>query len=162
MTSTPRPASDLVELLAGAELVHVDARVLALHLTARGPAGWPDLVLAGITDGRIKAQTSSLSLYQILVEVYRQGKPALASEVARTMQLHSRLGLVSTSPKIAVQAAEVRARLGGRPERAIQIATALVSGAEIYLTASSGLRRIAGMRVLNMEDFGEVPRPHPE
>ncbi len=144
----------LEEHLAGAGLVHVDARVFALHLTGTGPTRQTELAFSGIASGRIKAQTSSLTLYQVLVEVYRQGKPTVARDVARHMQLYPRLDIVSASPEIAVQAAEVRAKLGGRPERALQIATALVSGAEVYLTSGSGLRRIAGMRVLNVEDAG--------
>ncbi|MXX77861.1 MAG: type II toxin-antitoxin system VapC family toxin [Gemmatimonadales bacterium] len=145
----------LGEHLAGAGLVHVDARVFALHLTGTGPTEQTDITFSGIASGRIKAQTSSLTLYQVLVEVYRRGEPAVAREVARHLQLYRRLGIVAASSEIAIQAAEVRARLGGRPERALQIATALVSGAEVYLTSGSGLRRIAGMRVLNVEDFGQ-------
>ncbi len=144
----------LEERLARAELVHVDARVFALHLIGRGPTRQTDIALSGIASGSIRAQTSSLTLYQILAEVYRQGRPASARDVARNLRLYPRLEIVSASPEIAIQAAEVRARLGGRPERALQIATALVSGAELYLTSGSGLRRIAGMHVLNVEDFG--------
>lgn len=154
MTSNEGSLDPLAERLARATLVHVDARVLARHLTATGAATQTDAVLAGVRDGLINAQTSSLSLYQILVEAYRQGEVELARDVGRSLRLHARLELVPAGPEIAVQAAEVRARLGGRPERALQIATALVSGAEIYLTTGSGLRRIAGMQVLNVEDYG--------
>lgn len=147
-------STGLEERLTGAELVHVDARVFALHLIGRGPTEHTDIVFSGIAGGSITAQTSSLTLYQILAEVYRQGNPASARDVARKMRLYPRLDIVSASPEIAIQAAEVRAQLGGRPERALQIATALVSGAEVYLTSGSGLRRIAGMHVLNVEDFG--------
>lgn len=153
MTSSGSSRSSLVEQLAQATLVHLDARVLALHLTATEPHPPTDAVFAGLREGRINAQTSTLSLYQVLAEAYRQGETGLAGEIARTLRLHAGLELVSTNADIAVQAAEVRARLGGRPERALQIATALVSNAEIYLTTGSSLRRIAGMRVLNAEDF---------
>ncbi len=146
--------ADLEGRLVGAGLVHVDGRVFALHLTGEGPTRQTDLAFSGIASGSIRAQTSSLTLYQILAEVYRQGKPAAARDVARNLRLYPRLDIVSASPEIAIQAAEVRAQLGGRPERALQIATALVSGAEVYLTSGSGLRRIAGMQVLNVEDFG--------
>ena len=146
--------ADLEGRLAGAGLVHVDGRVFALHLTGRGPTRQTDIAFSGIASGSIRAQTSSLTLYQILAEVYRQGRPAAARDVARNLRLYPRLDIVSASPEIAIQAAEVRAQLGGRPERALQIATALVSGAEVYLTSGSGLRRIAGMQVLNVEDFG--------
>ena len=134
-------------------MVHVDARVLALHLTGVGPLAQTGPVLAGIADGRIRAQTSTLSLYQILVEIYRQEKAVRARDVARKLELYPRLRMVPTSVEISIQGAEVRARLGGRPERALQIATALVANAEIYLTSRSALRRIAGMQVLNVEDF---------
>ena len=153
MMSSAGTLDSLAERLARATLVHVDARVLARHLTSTGSATQTDTVLAGIRDGHINAQTSSLSLYQILVEAYRQGEADLAQDTARSLRLHARLELVPAGPEIAVQAAEVRARLGGRPERALQIATALVSGAEIYLTSESGLRRVAGMQVLNVEDY---------
>ena len=143
----------LAEQLSQAALVHIDARVLASHLAATGPPRPTDFVLAGVRERRIKAQTSSLSLYQILAEVYRRGEVRLAREIARGLRLHSHLRLVPVDAEIAVQAAEVRARLGGRPERALQIATALVCDADAYLTTGSGLRRIAGMRVLNVEDF---------
>ena len=153
MADAPNHAG-LEERLARAALVHVDARVFALHLIGRAPTAQTELAFSGIASGSIKAQTSSLTLYQVLAEVYRQGKPDAARDVARNLRLYPRLGIVSASPEIAIQAAEVRARLGGRPERALQIATALVSGAEVYLTTGSGLRRIAGMQVLNVEDFG--------
>ncbi len=140
--------------LDGASLVHLDARVVALHLLAAPPyAPLTRLVFAGLRDGSIRGQTSAVALYQLLAEVYRRGEPEKAGAVARILEVHGGLTLVPVDSEVAVQAAQVRAQLGGRPERAIQIATALVSGAEIYLTEGSGLRRIVGMRVVNLEDY---------
>ena len=111
-------------------------------------------VMAGIRAGEIRAQTSIISLYQILSEVYRQQtEPAFARTVARRIQLYPSLNLVPVNAEVAIQAAEVRAQLGGRPERAIQIATALVSRAQIYLAAGWGIRRIAGMNVVDISDL---------
>jgi predicted nucleic acid-binding protein len=143
----------LLDQLGDARLVHVDARVIALHLlgdSALGPLA--GAVMEGLRSGSVAGQTSSLSLYQILTEVYRQGRADLAGKVAKGLEVHAGLQLVPATSEIAVQAAEVRAQLGGRPERAIQIATALVRGAEIYLTTESGIRRIVGMTVINLED----------
>jgi hypothetical protein len=67
--------------------------------------------------------------------------------------VHAGLELVPVTSEVAVQAAQVRAQLGGRPERAVQIATALIGGADVYLTEGSGLRRIVGMAVVNLEDY---------
>ena len=143
----------LLERLRTAKLVHIDARVLALHLL-----GEQDLsertneIMTALQTGRVQAQTSALSLYQILAEVYRSGRSDLAGEIAKALQVYTGLTMIPATPDVAVQAAEVRAQLGGRPERALQIATALGKGAEIYVTTRSGLRRIAEMSVINIED----------
>jgi predicted nucleic acid-binding protein len=146
--------SALRERLEAAELVHVDARVFGYHLIEENPyADLTGVVFAGMQAGSVRAQTSSLALYQLLAEVYRHGEDDRAKEIARTLTIHKGLELVPVTADVAVQAAQVIAQLGGRPERAVQIATALAGGAEIFLTQGSGLRRIVGMVVVNLEDF---------
>lgn len=140
--------------LDAADLVHLDPRVFAYHLI--GATIYSDLtgvVFEGMRRRAFRAQTSSFALYQILVEVYRRGEEARATELAKMITVHTGLELVPVTTDIAVQAANVRAQLGGRPERAVQIATALLGGADVYLTEGSGLRRIVGMTVVNLEDY---------
>jgi len=156
-------AGPLFDRLTDATLVHVDARVLALHLI--GESRFLPLtrrLVAAIRDGEVRAQTSVMTLYQLLAEVYRRGERERAREVARSLMVHEGLQLVPATDEIAVQAAQVRAQLGGRPERAIQIATALVAGADVYVTEGSGLRRIVGMTVANLEDYAEAPESPPD
>ena len=148
------PLTDLLDRLSEATLIHVDARVLALYMLGDevlGPQVETIMRVAG--SGVLNVQTSALTLYQILAEVYRRGRADLAGEVARMLQVHPGLTLVPATTDVAIQAAEVRAQLGGRPERAIQIATALVEGADVYVTTGSGLRRIGGMSVVNLDDL---------
>lgn len=145
----------LTEVLDGlpeGALIHVDARVFALYML--GDKFFGDQIAAVMKmagSGALGVQTSVVTLYQILAEVYRRARPDLAGEVSKILQVHPGLSLVPTTTDVAIQAAEVRAQLGGGPERAIQIATALVGGASVYLTTESGLRRIAGMSVVNLE-----------
>lgn len=144
----------LRERLDDARLVHLDGRVLAHHL--RGTDGYVELtrtILGAIGPEGPRAQTSAVALYQILSEVYRRGEAELADEVARLLTVHPALELVPADTAIAVQAAQVRAQLGGRAERALQIATALVGGADLFLTQGSSLRRIVGMSVVSLEDY---------
>jgi len=144
----------IAERLQRPHLVHLDARIFAVHLLGEGPfVTLTREVVTAMREGRVRAQTSVITLYQLLAEVYRRGESGRASGLARDLTVHAGLEFIATSPEIAIQAAEVRAQLGGRPERAIQIATALVSGADVYLTQGSGLRRIAGMTVANLEDY---------
>ncbi|MDX1579184.1 MAG: PIN domain-containing protein [Gemmatimonadota bacterium] len=148
------PAERLRAVLEDARLIHVDGRVIALHLLGESRLGpLAARVMGSLKDGSVRGQTSALSLYQILAEVYRRGRADLADRVARGLEVHRGLRLVPATPEIAVQAAQVRAQLGGRPERAIQIATALAGGADVYVTTESGIRRIVGMTVVNLDDF---------
>ena len=140
--------------LDAAELVHLDPRVFAYHLL--GATLYSELtqvVFMGMRRQSFRTQTSSFALYQLLAEVYRRGEESRAAEVAKMITVLAGLELVPVTSEVAVQAAQVRAQLGGRPERAVQIATALIGGADVYLTEGSGLRRIVGMAVVNLEDY---------
>lgn len=142
--------------LEQARRVHIDARVLAYHLLGRPP--YADLarrLLEGVRSGRIEAQTSAVSVYQLLAEPYRAGSDEVAARVARYVSAFPGLEMVPVGASVARQAAQVQARLGGRAERSIQVATALAGDADLFVTRGSGLRRIAGMEVLNLEDYLE-------
>lgn len=143
--------------LEEARRVHLDPRALAAHLLAvPGQVELTRLLFEGLGDGGVSGQTSSLSLFQLLAEPYRRGRDEAAASAADYLTAVRGLEIVPVSASIARQAAEVRARLGGRSERSVQIATALGADADLYLTRDSGLRRIAGMEVLDLADFVEA------
>ncbi len=142
--------------LERARRVHVDARVLAYHLLARPPfSDLSRLLLEGLRAGRIEGQTSALTVYQLLTEPYRTGAEEAASRVARYVSAFPGLEILPVTTEVARQAAQVQARLGGRAERSVQVATALAGDADLFVTQGSGLKRIAGMEVLDLEDFVE-------
>ncbi|MEN8143499.1 MAG: hypothetical protein ABFS14_00990 [Gemmatimonadota bacterium] len=150
MSSQARFVSQLSE----AGRVHIDAGVLALHLL--GDPSYLDLtrlLFSSLRTGACAAQTSVISIYQIGVEPYRRGEDGLAAKVCTHISALPGLEIIPLSGVIATQAAQVKAQLGGRTERAIQIATALVSDANAYLTQHSGFRRIAGMSVMSLDSF---------
>lgn len=148
------PQRRLLPLLMDARRVHLDARIIAHHLTGhRRFLPLTRAVIGAVRDGEVRGQTSVLTLYQLLAEVYRRGEAARADELARSLMVHEGLELIPATAEIAVQAAQVRAQLGGRPERALQVATALSTGADVFLTEGSGLRRIVGMTIANLEDY---------
>lgn len=142
------------ERMEEARLVHVDARVLAYHLLEREPfAELARLLLDAVRSERVRAQTSAISLYQLLAEPYRRGEGERAERAARYLSAFPGLELLPLDGRVALRAAQVRARLGGRAERAVQIATALDADADVFLTAGSDLRRIVGMEVVNLEGY---------
>lgn len=147
-------ATDLQEVLAEAGVVYVDAGVVALHLTG-DPRYLPltRVVLGGLRDGEFEGRTSAVTLYQILVEPYRLGQEQTADRVEMLMAAVPGLEIIPVSPKIARQAAQVKAQIGGGLTRAIQIATALAGDSQIYVTQRSALRRIAGLGVAQLDSY---------
>lgn len=139
--------------LEEARLVHLGARPLALHLTGReGYLELTRLLMEGLEDGSVRGQTSAISLYQLLAEPHRTGREEAARRAGDLLTAFRGLEKVPVTAKLARQAAQVRARLGSPTERSLQIATALDAGAELYLDHDSGLRRIAGMEVVDLGD----------
>lgn len=137
-----------------ARRVHVDARVLGYHLLGREPeVGLTRLLFAAIRDGAASVQTSSVSVYQLLAEPYRRDRPGVAEEAEKLLEGLRGLDVVPLTTSLAGQAARVRARLGTETATSIQIATAVTEEADLYLTDGSGLRRVAGVRVENLEDY---------
>lgn len=144
------------ERLQGAQRVHIDASIIAFHLIAV-PEYLPltrtlfDLLGAD----RVTGQTSAVSLYQILAEPYRRGEARMAEDVQKRLSGCPGLEILPVTARIAAQAAQAQAQLGGRIERAIQIATAVDRGADLYLTEGSRLRRIAGIPVADLREFAD-------
>ncbi len=142
------------ERLEGASLVHVAPRPLAAHLLGRERhLGLTRLLFDVLSEGTVGGQTSAISFYQLLVEPCRSGREEEARRVGDHLGAVRGLEVVPVTAGLAAQAARVRARLGGRTERALQIATALDEGADLYVDLDSGLRRVAGTEVLDLEDY---------
>lgn len=144
----------LRKALRDARVVYVDAVVLALHLAAE-PRYVPltRVVLGGIRDGEFEARTSAISMYQLLAEPYRSGHDSTAERVEMLLSALPGLEIVALSATIAGQAAQVKAQLGGSLTRAIHIATGLVGNAELFVTQRSALRRIAGLRIEQLDAY---------
>lgn len=144
----------LREDLTPAHRVHLDAPVLARHLRGEGRAAALTGALFDVLaeEGGPAAQTSTFSLFQLMVEPYRQGHDGLVRQASSYLSAGP-VTLVPLSEEVAVRSAEVRASLGTGPGRSVQIATALLAEADCYLTEGSSLRRIAEMRVLDLDGY---------
>ena len=141
-----------VELLQDHDLVHLDASVLALHV-AGVPRTLPltRSLFRVMEAGEVAAQTSALSLYQLLVESYRRGEESTAARIEQLIGSIPGLRVIPLDGRIARQAAQVRAQIGGRVERSVQLATALSEGADLFLAQRSALRRVAGMAIESLD-----------
>ena len=99
--------------------------------------------------------TSTLSLTEALIFPLR-GQEFEKVQIYRTL-LGSTPGirLVPVDFQVANKAADLRVRYNLKTPDALQVATALLAGCEAFLTNDKGLRRVAELRVLVLDDLLE-------
>ena len=101
--------------------------------------------------GEFRVVTSLVTLtnlIEVLVQPLREGHHKLAQDYRDVLLQSANLTPVPLDEGIAEQAAELRARHKLRTPDAIQLATALRSGASWFLTSDADLPEISGISTL--------------
>jgi predicted nucleic acid-binding protein len=98
--------------------------------------------------GQFQVTTSVLTLTEVLVHPMRQGDQELADRYRQILLHASQVTTMPVSEAIAEEAAQLRARHGLRTPDAIQLATAIRSGASSFLTNDERLPRVASLNIL--------------
>ncbi len=98
--------------------------------------------------GEFRVFTSLITLIEVLVHPLREGQSQLAQQYREIILQSPNLTAVRLNEDIAEQAAELRARHSLRTPDAIQLATAIYSGAEWFLTGDADLPKVPGISTL--------------
>jgi len=107
-----------------------------------------DSIFESLNSEQIRAVTSPVTLAECLVLPIRQNdleKQRVFVEILTALELAD---FVKTDAAIAQRAAEIRVRYQLKLPDALQLATALVSNCEAFLTNDGQLKRVAELRVL--------------
>ncbi|RMF87575.1 MAG: type II toxin-antitoxin system VapC family toxin, partial [Nitrospirae bacterium] len=116
-----------------------------------GEPAWSALtrpLLSLVERGACAGVTSALAVTELLTGPLRQGDEGLATEYRRWLAAFPNLEVVPVGVEIAETAARLRARHGIRTPDALHLATALVAGADAFVTADTRLRRVREIEVL--------------
>jgi predicted nucleic acid-binding protein len=97
--------------------------------------------------------TSYVTLIEVLVHPLREGRSELAEEYRNILLQSPALTAVSLDEGIAEESAELRARHGIRTPDAIQLATAIRSGASWFLTNDAELANLPEISVLVLKQL---------
>ncbi len=116
-------------------------------------------ILDYLTNNTYVAISSTLTLTEVLTLPIKLNKPVLVIEYEAILLNSTGFQLISLDSKIAKIAADIRARYNLKTPDAIQIATAIAYGCQAFLTNDRGLRRIAELRVLVLDDLELDPTP---
>lgn len=106
----------------------------------------------GIESGAIRAVTSTLALTELLVRPLREGRKADVADYVLALSGFPNMVVKPLDSATAVRAAELRAAYGVRVPDALHLATAVVSGAEIFITNDRGLKRVKGIEVYDLKE----------
>jgi predicted nucleic acid-binding protein len=119
----------------------------ALHFAKVEP------VIAAIDAGTLRGVASTLALLETLVGPIQSGNAALADVYRRARTQAPNFELVPVDDRVAELAANVRARHHFKTPDTIHLATAVVSGADAFLTNDQQLRAFTGVRVVTIAEL---------
>lgn len=101
-----------------------------------------------LDDSKLTAVISPITLAECLVVPYRQDQPAVAQAFQDLLTNSENVLLYSIDEIIATKAAELRARYNLTLTDAFQIAVAIHSGCDVFLTNDSDLKRVTEIQVM--------------
>jgi predicted nucleic acid-binding protein len=132
----------------------IDTSVWIYHfeqnLTFGEAAGY---VIEQLEAGRFRGVASELTLLELIVKPLQLGRQDAADDYETFLTYFPNLDLEPISRAILLEAAVLRARYRLRTPDAIQLATALKSGATLAITNDETWKHIAGIETLLLTDL---------
>jgi predicted nucleic acid-binding protein len=110
-------------------------------------------ILQKVDAGVIEAYSSVITLLEVLTQPKRMQNTTVEAQY-RDLLLNSRnLTLLPIDALLAEAAADLRARYQLKTPDALQVAAALQANCEAFLTNDTGLKRVAEVRVLILDEL---------
>ena len=119
-------------------------------------------IFSAIANGSTLGVSSYISLLEVLVKPIQNGANDIATQYKDLLLNSYSLKLYPLDDKVAEAAAKLRAKYSGngfkiKTPDAIQIATGLLNGADVFITNDSGLKNVSEIKVIVLDDIiGEV------
>jgi predicted nucleic acid-binding protein len=145
----------LGQRLADHSIIGLDTPVFIYHVEAH-PRYLPltRQLLSGVETGRWTGVTSTITVMELTVHPWRQGRPGIARAYEALLVHFPHLILAEVTRDVARQAAQIRARYAIPPADALQVATALVHNATAFVTNDHRLKRLSSLLdIVLLDDF---------
>jgi predicted nucleic acid-binding protein len=112
-----------------------------------------DSIFEGLNSKQIRAVTSPVTLAECLVLPIRQDDPEKRQVFVEILTSLEMADFVKTDAAIAQRAAEMRVRYNLKLPDALQIATAIASNCDAFLTNDAQLNRVMELRVMVISEL---------
>ena len=115
-------------------------------------------LFSAISGGNISGVSSYLSLLEVLVKPLKESARDIALQYKDFMLSSSSLRLYPLDDQVAEKAAELRAKYYGngfkiKTPDAIQIATGILNGAEVFITNDRNLKNVTEIEVAVLDEM---------
>ena len=112
-----------------------------------------------ILEGRLRAVISVLVAGEVFTGAKRAGDAELVLRYRHIFDAFPNLIVLDADMKVMEKMSDLRAKYGLRTPDAIHIATALLSGAQAFVTNDANLKQVAELEVLVLGDYIEPGPP---
>lgn len=111
------------------------------------------VVFLALEAGQFEVVTSTVTLTEVLTKPLRAGDSVLVKMYREMLQTTRNVILEPVSAVVAERAADLRARYNLKTPDALQVAVALQTGCDAFLSNDSGLKRVTDIRVLLLDEL---------
>ncbi len=145
----------LSDELAGIDSIFIDTAPIIYYIEAHPEFGHlAKEVVTAFQSGHLTAYSSVMTLAEVLPRPIERGDEKLARTFADFLKHGKRLTMVEISEGIAESAGKLRGRYPVlRTVDAVQIAAALETGSNAFLTNDMRLKQITDIKVLVLKDY---------
>ncbi len=148
---------ELVEAISAYQVVGLDASVF-IYGFQEHPQFLPvvrPLFERLDTDPAFRAVTSVVTLIEVIVHPLQLNRQDLLATYMTALLNTPNVVTYAVDVAIARRAAELRSRFNLRTPDAIQVATAIIAGAQAFITNDLRLRRVTDIPILVIADFAQ-------
>lgn len=143
----------LIEDVSGLK-VALDTSLLIYFLEANPDyAQMVEPIFAAADRYELRLVTSIVTLLEVLVLPYRQNRLDLVMAYQNILENNSSITLVAVNPSLAKIAAQLRAKYALRTPDALQIAAAIATEANVFLTNDLRLKSVTEIPVKVLKDY---------
>ena len=113
-------------------------------------------VFEALDIGSFRAVISTITLMEVLVVPLRRGDSGLATRYRDILLRSSNVRAIEVNQTVAETAARIRADYNTKPPDSIHLATAVVAGAQYFLTNDKALPSLPTLQMLIVDDLGQA------
>jgi len=147
--------ASLDQRLANHSVIGLDTCVFIYHFEAH-PHYLPltRVVLKQIESGQCMGVISTVAIMELTVHPWRLNRGDIARQYEVLLVNFPNLKLSDVSREVARRAAQLRAKYNLRPADALQVATAMVAGATLWISNDKGYKRIEPeLEVITLNEY---------